>query len=129
VESSEHFVEETRRQKTLIKPAALRHPAQIKSGKANLHESALRANRIHVHAGDAARRKARVRRRDRSAEIDAATGVFDDNRAKAFALRVLGRVAHAEIECEADDKGALESSRKWPASPVGVARSFSRKAE
>ena len=54
------------------------------------------------------RRKARARRRNRSAKIDAAASLFDDDRGKAFALRVLGRIAHAEIKGEADEKGPLE---------------------
>ncbi len=37
----------------------------------------------------------------RTLDIDAAAGVLDDEDRETFAPGILGRVAHAKIECEA----------------------------
>ena len=47
-------------------------------------------------------------RRNRVFNIDAAAGILDHRGGNAFAVRVLGRVAHAEIESESGQKNARE---------------------
>jgi len=42
----------------------------------------------------------------RAGDVDGAAGVFDDDHRKAAALRVLGRVAHAEVQREAGEEYA-----------------------
>src|SRR5690242_649254 len=70
------------------------------------------------------------RRRQRAVDIDRAAGVLDDGHGKVLSARVLGRVAYAEVQCEPGDKDAPETTlAQIPASPVGVLRSFSYRAE
>src|SRR5262245_10238092 len=58
---------------------------------------------------DAQRREARARGGDRAVDVDAAARVLDHDHGKVLAARVLGRVAHTEIEREARGEDAAEA--------------------
>ena len=61
---------------------------------------------VCVYAGYGAFAQHGARRRDRSVEIDAAAAILDHHRFKAVPVRVLGRVADAEIESQAGEEDA-----------------------
>src|SRR5262249_40498283 len=67
-------------------------------------------HRAGGHAGNGEVRKGAARRLQRAAHIDGAAGILDHDDRKAAAVRILGRVAHAEIEGEAGQEHALKAA-------------------
>ncbi len=47
--------------------------------------------------------------RQRSGQIDRATGILDDNRREAATPRVLRRETHTEIECKTSEENARDA--------------------
>ena len=70
------------------------------------------------------------RREHRAVDIDAAAGIFDHEDVEALTLGILGRIADAEVEASpARNTRVNPRSRRYPANPVWVLRSFSKNAE
>ena len=81
------------------KPAAFSRTAIRKS-----------ADRVRSHTRDGQAQEGLVCRLHRASHVDAAAGVLHHDHLEAAAVRVLGRVAHAEVEREAGDEYALQAT-------------------
>src|SRR5262249_24761153 len=64
---------------------------------------------ISANGCDAQGREALARGSDRAVDVDAAARILDHDHGKALVARVLGRVAHAEIERETRGEDAPEA--------------------
>ena len=75
--------------------------ARFKSARAETRDGLQRSGDGGArHAADAKLRQGLARCRHRAVDIDAATGILDHHDVEAFPMRVLGRVADAEVEGE-----------------------------
>ena len=73
-------------------------------------------------AADIERRERLARGGDRSVHVDAAAGILDHDRGEALPVRVLGRVANAEIERQAGEKHARQPALAQIAGEAGRRR-------